>query len=91
MRLFRLTLEGFKSFRDRTEVAFGDLTLLAEANNAGKSSVMQPLLLMKQTLEARYDPGPLLLHGLAYTLSSAEVLLWSARGQRAADPGWGWR
>lgn len=83
MRLLRLTLEGFKSFRDRTEVAFGDLTLLAGANNAGKSSVMQPLLLMKQTLEARYDPGPLLLHGSAYTPSSAEALFWSAQGQRA--------
>ena len=25
--------------------------------------MMQPLLLLKQTLEAQYDPGPLLLNG----------------------------
>lgn len=39
------------------------LTLLAGANSSGKSSAIQPLLLLKQTLEASFDPGPLLLHG----------------------------
>jgi predicted ATPase len=39
------------------------LTLLAGANSSGKSSIMQPPLLLKQTLEATYDPGPLLLTG----------------------------
>lgn len=41
----------------------GGLTLLAGDNSSGKSSLMQPLLLLKQTLDANYDPGPLLLHG----------------------------
>ncbi len=36
---------------------------MAGENNSGKSSIMQPLLLMKQTLEAPYDPGALLLDG----------------------------
>ncbi|MDW8396875.1 MAG: AAA family ATPase [Anaerolineae bacterium] len=78
-----MLLEGFKSFRDYTEVTFGDLTILAGANNAGKSTLMQPLLLMRQTLEAVYDPGPLLLQGANTALSSAEAMFWSARGQRA--------
>lgn len=63
MRVDSIILSGFKSFRERTEVALGDLTILAGANSAGKSTVMQSLLLMKQTLEASYDPGPLLLSG----------------------------
>lgn len=64
MRVDSIILSGFKSFRERTKVALGDLTILAGAHSAGKSTVMQSLLLMKQTLEASYDPGPLLLSGL---------------------------
>lgn len=83
MRLHALTLEGFKSFRDRTEVTFGDLTILTGANNAGKSTLMQPVLLMKQTLEAGYDRGLLLLQGPNVVISSAEALFWTAQGRRA--------
>src|SRR5271155_4906166 len=56
-------VEGFKSIRERTEIAIKPLTILAGANSSGKSSIMQPLLLMKQTLEAPSDPGVFLLDG----------------------------
>jgi hypothetical protein len=36
---------------------------------------MQPVLLLKQTLEAGYDPGPLLLHGPNIKFTSADQLL----------------
>jgi predicted ATPase len=58
-----IAVEGFKSIRRRTEIAFRPLTILAGANSSGKSSLLQPALLMKQTLEAPYDPGALLLDG----------------------------
>jgi predicted ATPase len=58
-----IAVEGFKSIRKRTEIAFRPLTILAGANSSGKSSILQPALLMKQTLEAPYDPGALLLDG----------------------------
>ncbi|AUX47023.1 hypothetical protein SOCE26_085340 [Sorangium cellulosum] len=58
-----IAVEGFKSIRKRTEIAVRPLTLLAGTNSSGKSSIMQPPLLMKQTLEALYDPGALLLDG----------------------------
>ena len=51
------------------------LTILAGANNSGKSSIMQPLLMMKQTLEATYDPGPLKLDGPNAHFTSAEQFL----------------
>jgi hypothetical protein len=58
-----LSVKGFKSISAEQTIEIRPLTLLAGANSSGKSSMMQPLLLLKQTLEAQYDPGPLLLNG----------------------------
>ncbi len=62
-RIQKITVAGYKSIRDERTIELGGLTILAGANSSGKSSIMQPLLLLKQTLEAPYDPGPLLLNG----------------------------
>ncbi len=62
-RLTAITISGFKSIRGEKTLALSALNILAGANSAGKSSFMQPLLLLKQTLEATYDPGPLLING----------------------------
>ena len=59
----RIAVSGFKSIRTRQAIDIRPLTILAGANGSGKSSMIQPLLLLKQTLEASYDPGPLLLYG----------------------------
>ncbi|MCS7283092.1 MAG: DUF3696 domain-containing protein [Anaerolineae bacterium] len=75
-RLRRIAVEGFKSLRNLASIEFGDLTLLAGANSSGKSSLMQPLLLFKQSLEARYDPGRLLLGGPNVSLGTARETLW---------------
>jgi predicted ATPase len=61
--LSRITVAGFKSIGPERSIDIRPLTLLAGANSSGKSSMMQPLLLLKQTLEAPYDPGALLLDG----------------------------
>ena len=58
-----IAVQGFKSLYDEQRIAVRPLTILAGANNSGKSSIMQPLLMMKQTLDATYDPGPLKLDG----------------------------
>lgn len=58
-----ITVGGYKSIRDETTIEIRPLTILAGANSSGKSSIMQPLLMMKQTLDATYDPGPLLING----------------------------
>lgn len=59
----KITVKGFKSIAEECAIDIRPLTILAGANSSGKSSIMQPLLLLKQTLEAPYDPGPLLLDG----------------------------
>ena len=61
--LSEISIEGFKSIRAERKLALSALNIVAGANSSGKSSFMQPLLLLKQTLEAAYDPGPLLLDG----------------------------
>lgn len=70
-----LSVAGYKSLREACAVEIRPLTLLAGANSSGKSSLMQPLLLLKQTLEASYDPGVLLLNGPDVRFTSADQLL----------------
>src|SRR5438552_19053615 len=71
----RIIVGGFKSISQEQSIEIRPLTILAGANSSGKSSIMQPLLLLKQTLEAGYDPGPLLLHGPNVKFTSADELL----------------
>jgi len=71
----RIAVQGFKSLYDECSIEIRPLTILAGANSSGKSSIMQPLLLMKQTLEAPYDPGALLLNGPNVKFTLAKQLL----------------
>jgi predicted ATPase len=79
-----IAVEGFKSLAERSAIELRPLTLLAGANSSGKSSIMQPVLLLKQTLEAPYDPGPLLLSDSHVRFTSADQLLSKIAGQRSA-------
>jgi predicted ATPase len=71
----RISVKGFKSLAEECSIEVRPLTILAGANSSGKSSIMQPLLMMKQTLEATYDPGPLLLDGPNVRFTSADQFL----------------
>ena len=71
----RISVEGYKSIYDRQSIDVRPLTILAGPNSSGKSSIIQPLLLLKQTLEASYDPGALLLNGPNLKFTKAEQLL----------------
>jgi predicted ATPase len=81
-------VRGFKSFVEETRIQFGSLTILAGANSSGKSSIMQPLLLMKQTLEAPYDPGALLLDGPNVSFTSGDQLLSKVKLQTPSAQQW---
>ncbi|MBP7053815.1 MAG: DUF3696 domain-containing protein [Phycisphaerae bacterium] len=77
----KIAVRGFKSIADEQEIELRPLTLLAGANSSGKSSIMQPILLLKQTLEAPSDPGALLLDGPNVRFASAEQLLSQTTGR----------
>ncbi len=49
-----LQVKNFKAYKDSTEVPLAPLTILVGANNSGKSSLIQALLVLAQTLE---DPA----------------------------------
>ncbi len=78
-----ISVQGFKSLANESRIEIRPLTILSGANSSGKSSTMQPLLLMKQTLEASYDPGPLLLNGPNVSFTSFDQLI--SRMQKNSD------
>lgn len=45
-----ISLENFKAFADRQMAKLAPITLIYGPNSAGKSSLIQSLLLMKQTV-----------------------------------------
>ncbi len=81
----RITVGGFKSIAEEQSIEIRPLTILAGANSSGKSSIMQPLLLLKQTLDATYDPGALLLNGPNVRFTLADQLLARINGRRHSN------
>ena len=81
----KIAVKGFKSIAEECEIDIRPLTLLAGANSSGKSSIMQPLLILKQTLEAPYDPGPLLIDGPNVQFTEASQFLSTLTGREGSD------
>ena len=71
----QISVCGYKSIAHRQSIDIRPLTILAGANSSGKSSIMQPILMLKQTLEASYDPGTLLLEGPNVRFTSGDQFL----------------
>ena len=81
-----ISVRGFKSLANESCLEIRPLTILAGANSSGKSSAIQPLLLMKQTLDATYDPGPIRLDGPNVRFTSAAQLFSNiASGQSSRE------
>jgi predicted ATPase len=75
MLIEEIRVQGYKSLVDAT-LHMRPLTLLAGTNSSGKSSIMQPLLLIKQTIEASYQPaGALVLDGAHVQAETAGELV----------------
>ena len=81
----KIAVKGFKSIAEECAIDIRPLTILAGANSSGKSSIMQPLLMLKQTLEAPYDPGPLLIDGPNVQFTEAEQFLSKSTDEKRVD------
>src|SRR6267378_1997635 len=81
----RLSIAGFKSISREQSIEIRPLTILAGVNSSGKSSMLQPLLLLKQTLEESYDPGALLLYGPNVKFTSVNQFFSRVRKGAASD------
>ena len=58
-----LRAQNFKSWEDTDKLQFAPLTGFFGANNSGKTSILQILLLLKQTTESPLDPEKPLYYG----------------------------
>ena len=81
----KIAVRGFKSLAEECAIDIQPLTILAGANSSGKSSIMQPFLMLKQTLEAPYDPGPLLIEGPNVQFTLANQFLSKLISNKRAD------
>lgn len=79
-----IAVGNFKSIGSPAKLGIRPLTILAGANSSGKSSFMQPLLLLKQTLESQGDPdGALLLDGSNARFTSSDQILHKKLGMKS--------
>jgi predicted ATPase len=69
-----LRLENFKAFKDTGDIELKPITVLAGPNSGGKSSILQSLLLLRQTLETETPEIDLNLNGRFLQFSGLDEL-----------------
>lgn len=82
--LTRLRLRNFRCYRDSDEIPLRPLTIIVGANNSGKSTILNALLLLKQTLQDQDTAEPLVTSGPAVDLGGYFDIL--RGGLRAKHP-----
>ncbi|MBI5497140.1 MAG: AAA family ATPase [Deltaproteobacteria bacterium] len=91
-KLLSVTIERFKSFESRTEIPLAPLTVILGCNNSGKSSIIQCLLLLKQTLAEPRSDIPIHLDGVVSAFNLRELTFgWPANGADVSGPTLGLR
>ena len=91
-RLLRITVERFKSFEAKTVIDLKPLTVILGRNNCGKSSIIQSLLLLKQTLAEPRPEVPLHLDGTVAAFNLRELTWgWPEQGEKVEGPSFGLR
>lgn len=70
MPLARMRLQNFKCFADSGDIPLAPLTVLFGRNNSGKSSILQSLLLLRQSLDSTEHGSRLNMQGPLYPVGS---------------------
>lgn len=79
--LEKLTLNKFKAFNNLESLEFKPITLLCGTNSCGKSSILQSILLLKQTIESKKANQTLLLNGRFVHLGSFSNIVYEKKPQ----------
>lgn len=79
-----LSVAGYKSLYHEQTVKIAPLTILAGANSSGKSSFMQPFLLIKQTMEAPFESETFLLDGNHVSITEMDQIF-SRIGEHSSE------
>lgn len=86
-KLVAISVERFKSYVEPTRIELAPLTIVLGRNNSGKSTLIQALLLLKQTLAEVRPEVPLRLDGLVDALSLRELTSgWPSASHRVVGP-----
>ncbi len=72
--LTKITLENFKVFRYATEFPLAKINLLTGINGRGKSTMLQSILLFKQSIEQNENTNRFFLNGSAMDLGTMQDL-----------------
>ncbi|WP_415289343.1 DUF3696 domain-containing protein [Brevundimonas sp. S1H14] len=81
------SVEGFKSVRGPTSLPLGKITVFAGANSGGKSTFLQSMLLLKQTLQYGAPNRPLALNGPIMRLGAMDDVICATADTRSIKIG----
>ncbi|WP_299184629.1 AAA family ATPase [uncultured Aquimarina sp.] len=83
----KISLENFKGFKDLKNVKLKPITILAGTNSCGKSSILQSILLLKQTIESKAFNQTLLLNGRFVHLGNFENIIYGKESSKSVKLG----
>jgi hypothetical protein len=86
--LTRWSLKNVKAFGTKVDLSLAPLTLFMGANSSGKSTILQTLLLVKQTLQYAAANKPLALNGPLIRLGDFTDVLSNSAKDRSISLGW---
>ncbi len=75
----RVSLRNFKGFKELPSLDVKPITILCGANSCGKSSILQSLLLLKQTFESQTPSQTLLLNGRLVRLGTFKDIVYQKK------------
>jgi len=70
----RISVENYKSISKKMSININGMTIIAGANSSGKSSFMQPFMILKQTLENNSDGQALIINGENANLTESQQI-----------------
>src|SRR5579859_2811805 len=84
-KITKISVSGYKSISRKQSIEIAPLTILAGTNSSGKSSMMQPLLLLKQTIESEWEPTTLRVNGDLLKFTEANQFLSKKEDSQASS------
>ena len=71
-----ISLDNFKTFKNLDNLSFKPITIFCGSNSCGKSTILQNILLLKQSLESKNSDQTILLNGKLVHLGSFENIIY---------------
>jgi predicted ATPase len=78
-------IRNFKAVADQQDIRLSNLTVLAGANSSGKSSQIQSIFMLMQTMESDASNETLLLNGDKLSLGTANDIWHAGREDEELD------